>query len=85
MPMNPNMRTVFIEVHLGAVPSFCIKAAQDENATDSQCTSTGTGVGPNDGAFLQEVLAKLTHAYGVQPSVSLCVRNSQINPDAQCP
>jgi hypothetical protein len=85
MPMDSSIKTVFVEVHLGSVPSYSVKAASDENATDSQCPNTGTGTGPNDGGFLREVLDKLSKAYGTKPSVNLCIRNSKIYPDAQCP
>ena len=86
MAVNSNIRTIILNVHLGDVPTFDLRADEDVNAYGSECRFSGTGTGRDDAAWLRELLGKLSDAYGKRPAISLCVGpGDAIMPDAKCP
>lgn len=84
MPLNNNIRTLYIGVHLGGGPSFEIRADTNATATPIECRFSGQGLGPADREFLLEILHKIEGAYGSSPALSLCLVGAEIKPDLEC-
>jgi hypothetical protein len=86
MPRDTSIKTIILSVHLGRVPTFDVRADDNEAASIDSCHAYGTGTGPADAALLQELLKKIAAAYGVTEAMSLCLDgHGAIKPDAGCP
>ena len=79
------MKTVIINVHLGGVPSFDIRADTSETATPADCRFSAHEAGPGSRAFLVEILEKVKLAYASEPAAPLCTDGAKILPNSNCP
>lgn len=80
-----NIGTIHLSIHLGQPVTFDVKADPSPTAVPSDCHFTGGGMGTGDTAFLQELLAKISAAYGNGSAVSLCIQGTKVRRDADCP
>jgi hypothetical protein len=84
MPVNSNIRTVVVTVHLGGLPSFDIRADESATASTMDLRLTGQGTGPADRALLVEVLDQIRQAFGSSPALTLCVNGRTIHDASRC-
>lgn len=81
MPQNDGIRVVHLTVRFGNVPRFELRADERVTSIAGDAKFSRSAAGDEVVELLKQVLNKIRGAYGTGTSISLNVKDGQIEPD----